>query len=228
MNLNIFRSIFICSCIFIQFSCKKENIKSIDTATNTIILSSKMENVPKIKSIQEIDFNNSLVKHFLQKNKDLINTEEIQNAYFSKILFIGKEELVGLQIHYLNIKYYEKDIFFVINIKTNNSVELLREKFPYKGNENNSILQFKEINGNIIINDKIENGKAISELKNKDYLIKSNMVPIWHCTATMFNMIYQEAKKKCEENAICDFACSFSNCSISYLAYAIDKCTVNA
>lgn len=229
MNVNILKRIFIYSCIFFQFSCKKENIKPIDTAMNNSILNSKLENVPKIKSIQEIDFNNSLVKQFLQKNKDLINAEEIQNAYFSKILFLDKDELSGLQIHYLTNKNYEKDIFFVINNKSKFSAEIIREKFIENDNLNNFIIKFKEINGNVIINDIIENGKAKQDisLKNKDYLIKSNMTPIWHCSLSMFNMIYQEAKKRCEENVICDFGCSFSNCSLAYLAYAIDKCTVN-
>lgn len=137
MNVNILKRTFIYSCILFQFSCKKENIKPIDTAMNNSILNSKLENVPKIKSIQEIDFNNSLVKQFLQKNKDLINVEEIQNAYFSKILFLDKDELSGLQIHYLTNKNYEKDIFFVINNKSKFSAEIIREKFIENDNLNN-------------------------------------------------------------------------------------------
>lgn len=230
MNSINFKRIFICACFFIQLSCNKKDIEYTNQSKNINITNSIMDKIPKIKSIMEIEINDPLVGKFLQKNNTLINHKEIQSANFYKILFLDKKELSGLQIHYINNKNYEKDIFFVINNKSNMSEELIREKYIENENVKNFIIKFKEINGNVIINDIIENGKVRQNIskENNDYLIKSNMIPIWHCSFTMFNMIYQEAKKRCEENVICDFGCSFSNCSIAYLAYAIDKCTVNA
>jgi len=46
-----------------------------------------------------------------------------------------------------------------------------------------------------------------------------------NCTKAQFDNFYKEAKKACEEDTFCDFACSFNPCAISYLAFAVGKCT---
>jgi hypothetical protein len=216
--------------VLFQISCKKDQLEIIDLNPKTNFINSKLLNVPQIKSIEDITYKDSIVELFLTRNREKINIETLKKAHFSKVLFLNKREITGLVIHYFKDTHYEKEILFVINYKSNISFEIIREIYTDKLNPNISSIQFKEINGNLITNDQLEFGRVIKNksISNNDFLIKSSMVPIWHCTAAMFNMIYQEAKKKCEENAICDFACSFSNCSISYLAYAIDKCTINA
>jgi hypothetical protein len=47
----------------------------------------------------------------------------------------------------------------------------------------------------------------------------------WVCTRQQFNEKYQKAKKECEDDFVCDTACSFNPCSIAYVAAATVECT---
>ena len=47
----------------------------------------------------------------------------------------------------------------------------------------------------------------------------------WTCTQKQFDAYYQQAKKECSDDTLCDFVCTFNPCAISYLAFAVIKCT---
>ena len=60
------------------------------------------------------------------------------------------------------------------------------------------------------------------ELSNLDKAI--NTILFERETFKNFNN-YQEAKNKCSDDWLCDFACTFNPCAISYVAYAVGRCS---
>lgn len=67
-----------------------------------------------------------------------------------------------------------------------------------------------------------------ANLTKNTFSNNSNVKPYileWDCTKAEFNAFYQAAKKECEANWICDVACSVNPCFISYLAFAVGKCS---
>jgi hypothetical protein len=79
-----------------------------------------------------------------------------------------------------------------------------------------------------MLNFNIHNGKftnfKINNNIGKNAKIEANLGCTWTCTKSEFNAAYQKAKKECEDDWLCDFACTFTPCAAAYLAEAVRQC----
>ncbi len=220
---------------FLSISCQKE-ISIKEELLDSRQLKSIHSVVPEIGSYTPITKRDELVGLFLMSESILETQIDFSQVKLFKVKFKGYRTLVGLQIKYIDIQYEEKDIFFVMDTSSGTHFSVIREKIGFdNGNNNPGIVKFSSLSGRLITNDSFmgESSVLIPRMKinyglnitnpNSMLSIKSNRA--WLCTEEQFNAFYQEAKKKCSDDWLCDFACTFNPCAISYVAYAVIKCT---
>ncbi len=192
--------------------------------------------VPEIENYTSISTDHSLVKSFLSSESIPDSLIDFTKTILYGFKFKGYKNLIGLQIKFINAGLFEKDIFFVIDTLSQTHLSLIREKSDFqKGNDYPATVKFSSLNGRLVTNDSFIGETIVSSPKiyfnnglqftdpNTILSIKSNRG--WLCTEEQFNAFYQEAKKKCSDDWLCDFACTFNPCAISYIAYAVVKCT---
>ena len=192
--------------------------------------------VPEIENYVSISKEHNLVKSFLSSESIPDSLIDFTKTILYAVKFKGYKNLIGLQIKFINVGLDEKDVFFVIDTLSQTHLSLVREKSGFKkGNNYPETVKFSSLNGRLVTNDNF-NGEALVSSPKTDFnnglhftdpntilSIKSNRG--WLCTEEQFNAFYQEAKKKCSDDWLCDFACTFNPCAISYIAYAVVKCT---
>lgn len=220
--------------IVLLSSCNKEESTKVPPLINFYenkILNSTISKVPKIKSMKSIDQQNDIVKSLMLNYPKIINFNSSENNNYTKIEFENKPNLLGLHISIQKKNNQSSDLFYVIDTSKNITFGVIRNILNIEDDDSiTNQISFLDFDGNKITNNYIKNGSFTKMSSNLDYnlnknLTKSNGSFKWNCTNAQFNAIYQEAKNRCESNWICDLGCSFSICSISYVAYAIDQCT---
>jgi hypothetical protein len=230
-NLTLSRNLFYTLLLFVFFtSCEK-------STPNVSVSSSKIENVKSLKKIPEIEsmqLSNSKdkdVNELFEKLKTTKLNQAITSKSIFKVSFKNLPTLKGFYLKGVESGEITEDIFYVFESETKINLFISREKTGFtKNNNNNGYISIKDINNNLISNDYIEENRYVMNVhltKNvfsNNSTIKPSFLE-WDCTKDQFNKFYQEAKKECEADWICDVACSVNPCFISYLAFAVGKCS---
>lgn len=222
------------SLMLIMTSCSKSSMDvKVENELQSTVKSKSLE-VPNVRSIEEMKANGELWNLFMLKENENLENINLNNAKFYKVTFDRFENLVGLQIILESESDTSKDLFFVIDKQTQTHLTILREKIGFK-HENKGFIVFKSTSGNIMHENYFENNKIVKNkiIRNIESNINKSLVASidglatlkWSCTQTQFDNYYKEAKKRCEDDTLCDFVCSFNPCAISYLAYAVGACT---
>ena len=213
------------TCMFI--SCEKST--SIDSTPKSSIVKSKFEQIPQIEESIIMSQHDQLgikLKAII-KNSNL--TIDYNNAVFHKIKFKGFPSLIGIHVQGLEYGLISKSLFYVCDTISKMDLVIEREKNGFT-NSNNGYISLRNLNKEMLFNDQIINNRFYNQnsfakipvfVNSKN--IKSNRE--WICSEEKFNAFYQEAKANCEEDWLCDVACSINPCFISYLAFAVGKCS---
>ncbi len=219
--------------LFLLEACQKEPTIPITSEAN-LEVKSLNKLLPEVETTTIVSIQDNQVKELLASSELIESKINFKNAIFYKIKFKGFSSLSGLHIVFDVTDSTSKDLFYVVDLVTKTDLSVIREKIGFKGNNKGRVI-FKEPNGREFANDYFDNQKVISDpmasiensrnsfvLVNKKN-IKSNA--IWKCTKAQFNAYYQEAKNTCSNDWLCDFACTFNPCAISYAAFAVGKCS---
>jgi len=219
--------------LFLLEACQKEPTIPITSEAN-LEVKSLNKLFPEVETTTIVSIQDNQVKELLASSELIESKINFKNAIFYKIKFKGFSSLSGLHIVFDVTDSTSKDLFYVVDLVTKTDLSVIREKIGFKGNNKGRVI-FKEPNGREFANDYFDNQKVISDpmasiensrnsfvLVNKKN-IKSNA--IWKCTKAQFNAYYQEAKNTCSNDWLCDFACTFNPCAISYAAFAVGKCS---
>ena len=235
-NFNVFDLVFGFSLLFIVTSCSKSSVESNNGKDMLLTIKSKSFEVPNIKSFESIPRTGDLWDLFISKEGNNITNSEIDKAKVYRVTFKGLESLVGLHIELASKGDTSKDLFFVIDLVTKTHLTLRRDKVGFIG-DNNGLIVFRTNTGRIMHENYFENNKIVKNnlidiRKTPKSNIKSFVASLdgigaikWSCTQTHFDNYYKEAKKRCEDDTLCDVVCSFNPCAIAYLAYAVGACT---
>ncbi len=224
--------LFVSCMLFVQ-ACQKEPLKPA-ISNEDYGVQSMNKDIPIVESSELVDANDLQVKSLLHSEAILNGNFDFNNAEYYKIKFKGLTSYSGIHIKFQDIDSSSKDLFYVIESVNNTQLTVVREKIGFRGKNIGRII-FKDINGREFSNDYFDHQKIIKSKSgsldntlsfldsNKLFRIKSNV--IWNCTTAQFNAYYQEAKNSCSEDWLCDFACTFNPCAISYVAYAVGRCS---
>jgi hypothetical protein len=235
-NFNVFDLVFGLSLLFIVTSCSKSSIEPNNGKDMLLTTKSKSFEVPNIKSIESIPRTGDLWDLFISKEGNNISNSEMDKAKVYRITFEGLESLVGLHIELASKGDTSKDLFFVIDLVTKTHLTLLRDKVGFI-DDNKGLIIFRTNTGRVMHENYFENNKIVKKnlidiRKKTNSNIKSLVASLdgieaikWSCTQTQFDNYYKEAKKRCEDDTLCDVVCSFNPCAIAYLAYAVGACT---
>ena len=219
--------------LFLLEACQKEPTIPITSEAN-LEVKSLNKLLPEVETTTIVSIQDNQVKELLASSELIESKINFKNAICYKIKFKGFSSLSGLHIVFDVTDSTSKDLFYVVDLVTKTDLSVIREKIGFKGNNKGRVI-FKEPNGREFANDYFDNQKVISDpmasiensrnsfvLVNKKN-IKSNA--LWKCTKAQFNAYYQEAKNTCSNDWLCDFACTFNPCAISYAAFAVGKCS---
>lgn len=234
-NGSILKLLSICVVSILAFSCSKEEKVHQPPLTSNNVKSVHPE-VPEVSSTIMVPRENDLVKNFIKENSAQLQNVDLENATYYFIKFKNLPSLVGLQIHIKDEGATIRDIFSVTDLASKNELAVIREKIGFNDSGNNTgRVLFKSINGMEFSNDSIRNQTIVNPVTkliinqniNKDssyaFSVKSNK--LWNCTEAQFSEYYQSAKKTCNDDFLCDLACSINPCAISYVAYAVGRCS---
>jgi hypothetical protein len=217
--------------LFVLFtSCEKSSLD----LTNSL---KQLENVKSLKQVPEVE--NMVLSNY--KDKDVIELMEklelsklnqrITSKSIYKVAFKDFPTLKGLYIKGEETGQVIEDIFYVFETGSKLNLFITREKTGFANkNNNNGYISIRDINNDLLFNDYVEQNRYVMNLNLTKNIFSDNSnskitFREWDCTREKFNKFYQEAKKECEADWICDVACSVNPCFISYLAYAVGKCS---
>ena len=234
-NGSILKLLSICVVSILAFSCNKEEKVHLHPLTSNNVKSVHPE-VPEVSSTIMVPREYDLVKNFIKENSAQLQNVDLENASYYFVRFKNLPSLVGLQIHIKDEGATIRDIFSVTDLVSKNLLTVIRDKIGFndRGNNTGRVL-FKSINGMEFSNDSIRNQTIVNPVTklvinqkiNKDssyaFSVKSNK--LWNCTEAQFSEYYQAAKKTCNDDFLCDLACTINPCAISYIAYAVGRCS---
>lgn len=219
--------------LFVLNACKKEHeVPNFPDANLSI--KSLDKKIPIVESTKMVTAEDAQVQDLLHSSIMPETGLSHENAIFYKIKFKGLTALLGIHIVLQHTDSLSKDLFYVVDLNTKTDLAVVREKIGFNKTNYGQII-FKEPNGREYANNYFYNQKiitdSVSNLENSQNSIgltsqkniKSNLA--WSCTSAQFNSYYQEAKNTCENDLLCDFACNFNPCAISYVAYAVGRCS---
>lgn len=234
-NGSILKLLSICVVSILAFSCSKEEKVHLAPLTSNNVKSVHPE-IPEISSTIMVPRENDLVKNFIKENSAQLRDFDLENATYYFIKFKNLPSLVGLQIHIKDEGATIRDIFSVTDLASKNQLAVIREKIGFNDSGNNTgRVLFKSINGIEFSNDSVRNQAIespvtkliiIQKINNDSsykFSVKSNK--LWNCTEAQFFEYYQAAKKTCNDDFLCDLACTINPCVISYIAYAVGRCS---
>lgn len=234
-NGSILKLLSICVVSILAFSCNKEEKVHLPPLTSNHVKSIHPE-IPEVSSTVMVPRENDLVKNFINENSAQLRDLDLENATYYFVRFKNLPSLIGLQININDEGATIRDIFSVTDLVSKNELTVIREKIGFNDSGNNTgRVLFKSINGIEFSNDSIRNQAIVNPVTklimnqkiNKDasyeFSVKSNK--LWNCTEAQFSEYYQAAKKTCNDDFLCDLACSINPCAISYVAYAVGRCS---
>ena len=216
---------------FAFISCEKSVTRNEITQNNKIEKSS-LHFLPEIENsivINKEDKHVSEFKHFIQNSNIFIDYGKV---IIYKINFKNLPTLNGIYVKDLAYGRITKDVFFVTDTRSKINLLIEREINGFS-DQKNGYISIRDEKRNLLFNDEIINNRfsnqhdlsffsqnmSASSIKN----IKSSKA--WNCSEEAFNALYQEAKVRCEDDWLCDIACSINPCFIAYLAFAVGKCS---
>jgi hypothetical protein len=220
---------FLLSLFVLSTSCTKStNEASVDL--------NEFENVKSLKQVPEIE---NMVPSNL-KDKDVIDLiEKLKSTKLNQVIapesiytvsFKNLPSLKGFFIKGAETDQKTEDIFYVFESKSKLDLFIHREKIGFENKNNNGYISIRDINNDLLFNDYVEQNRYVMNLNLANNVFSTNSnskitFRAWDCTREKFNKFYQEAKRECEADWVCDVACSVNPCFISYLAYAVGKCS---
>lgn len=224
---------FILGFLFLLQACQRD-IVIPKIPDNNFNIKSINNHLPEVENYKLVTMEDAQVKNLLYSPEIIQSGINFTHAVFYKVKFKGFSSLNGIHIVLESRDSTSRDLFYVEDSETKTDLSVIREKIGFQQKRVGRVI-FKEPNGREFANDYFENDKIIANsimsLENSrgsfilqnNKNIKSNAV--WKCSSAQFNTYYQEAKNACESDWLCDFACTFNPCAISYVAYAVGKCS---
>jgi hypothetical protein len=221
--------LFLFTVVFIYFEnnfIKKEDkiINKIEKSSLSFLPEIETSIILKKEDIQLSDFKNNI------QNSNI--TIDYETAIIYKINFKKLPTLTGIFVKGLAYGRINKDVFFVHDTKSKINLLIEREMNGFV-DQKNGYISIRDEKRNLLFNNEIVNNRFSNQndlsffrqntsaftIKN----IKSSKA--WNCSEEEFNALYQEAKLRCEDDWLCDIACSINPCFIAYLAFAVGKCS---
>jgi len=189
-----------------------------------------LKQVPEIESLLLSSFKDIEVIDVLKKLNVANPSLAIASKSVYKVSFKQLPTLKGYFIKGVETNQIVEDIFYVVDPKSKLNLIIHRAKKGFENNSNIGYISIRDKDNNFLFNDYVEQNRYVMNmpLKENTFSTISNYKTSsleWDCTREQFNALYKEAKKECEEDWLCDVACSINPCFISYLAYAVGKCS---
>ncbi len=230
-NSHFTKSLFSVFLLFVlSTSCEKSNPKE-PVSLNQFENVKSLKQVPEIENMVLANFKDKDVIDFIEKLKSIKLNEIITSKNIYKVTFKDFPTLNGFFIKGKETEQVIEDIFYVFETGSKLNLFINREKTGFSNiNNNKGYISIRDINNNLLSNDYVEENRYVLNTNSTKITLSnnSNVKPYlleWDCTRDQFNKFYQEAKKECEADWICDVACSVNPCFISYLAFAVGKCS---
>jgi hypothetical protein len=189
-----------------------------------------LKQVPEIESLLLLSYKDIEVVDVLKKLNVANPNLAIASYSVYKVSFKQLPTLKGYFIKGVETNQIVEDIFYVVDPKSKLNLIIHRAKKGFENNSNIGYISIRDKDNNFLFNDYVEQNRYVMNmpLKENTFSTISNYKTSsleWDCTREQFNALYKEAKKECEEDWLCDVACSINPCFISYLAYAVGKCS---
>ena len=219
--------------LFIVFfiSCKKSLLNN-ETTINNKIEKSNLHFLPEIESSIVLNREDSRLSDFKKNIQNSNITIDYETAIIYKINFKKLPTLTGIFVKGLAYGRINKDVFFVYD--TNSKINLLIER-EVNGfvDQKNGYISIRDEKRNLLFKNEIINNRfsnqndlSFSSQNISAFTIKNiKSSKAWNCSEEEFNALYREAKLRCEDDWLCDIACSINPCFIAYLAFAVGKCS---
>jgi hypothetical protein len=230
-NLHFTKSLFSLFLLFaLSTSCEKSNPKE-PVSLNQFENVKSLKQVPEIENMVLANFKDKDVIDLIEKLKSTKLNQTIRSNNIYKVTFKDFPTLKGFFIKGQETEQVIEDIFYVFETGSKLNLFINREKTGFSNiNNNKGYISIRDINNNLLSNDYVEENRYVLNTNSTKITLSnnSNVKPYlleWDCTRDQFNKFYQEAKKECEADWICDVACSINPCFISYLAFAVGKCS---
>jgi len=230
-NLHFTKSLFPLLLLFVlSTSCEKSTPKELVSINQNENVKS-LKQVPEVENMVLANFKDKDVIDLIEKLKSTKLNQPITSKSIYKVTFKDLPTLKGFFIKGEETEQVIEDIFYVFETGSKLNLFITREKTGFADKNNNKgYISIRDINNNLLSNDYVEENRYVlnANLTKITLSNNSNVKPSfleWDCTRDQFNKFYQEAKKECEADWICDVACSVNPCFISYLAFAVGKCS---
>ena len=218
---------------FLLEACQKEPTLSISSEAN-LEVKSVNKLLPVVETTTIVGIQDNQVQELLASSEILESKINFKDAVFYKMKFKGYSSLSGIHIVLNATDSTATDLFYVVDLVSKIDLSVIREKIGFKENKKGRII-FKEPNGREFANDYFDNQRIIIDpmvplenIRSSIALKTSKNIKSfveWKCSKAQFNAYYQEAKNTCSDDWLCDFACTFNPCAISYAAFAVGKCS---
>ena len=230
-NLHFTKSLFSVFLLFVlSTSCEKSNPKE-SVSLNQFENVKSLKQVPEIEKMELSNFKDKDVIDLIEQLKPTKLNQGLTSKTIFKVTFKNLPTLIGFYIKGEETGQITEDIFYVFETRSKLNLFITREKTGFADkNNNNGYISIRDINNDLLFNDYVEQNRYVMNLNLTSNVFSSNSnskisFREWDCTRAKFNKFYQEAKSECESDWICDVACSVNPCFISYLAYAVGKCS---
>lgn len=227
---NLLKILTLPLCVFTFISCEKH--VSDNSISNTTIEKSKINYLPEIEGSIIINKDDKQIAEFVSLMKNSNLKIDYSTAVIHKITFKEFPSLTGIYVKGLEYGLICKDLFYVSDTQSKINLLIEREKSGFSNN-NNGYISIRNYNNELLFNDQIVNNKfsyqtTINTFTQGPLVFNSKNIKTnreWICSEEKFNAFYQEAKARCEDDWLCDVACSINPCFIAYLAFAVGKCS---
>jgi hypothetical protein len=230
-NLHFTKGLFSLLLLFVlSTSCEKstpEEPVSLKQFENV----KSLQQVPEVENMVLTNFNDKDVIDLIEKLKPTKLNESITSRSIYKVSFKNLPTLKGFYIKGEETGQVIEDIFYVFETGSKINLFINREKTGFTNKNNkNGYISIRDINNDLLFNDYVEQNRYVMNLNLTNNVFSTNSnskitFREWDCTRERFNKFYQEAKRECESDWVCDVACSVNPCFISYLAFAVGKCS---
>ncbi|NBB31959.1 hypothetical protein [Cellulophaga sp. BC115SP] len=191
-----------------------------------------------LKEITQIDRSNEAFQTFLQSETFSLLKESLGQININTVQSVtfDNPQLNGYIINITDQNDFKRDIMTVYKAESPNTfTSLIRESNiinnngKYNGDVKWYNAAYEKINEMTIKDNRISHFQLYTSgnrFSIKGAKFASIKRCVWQCTSEDFNCEYQNAKNTCESDALCDFACSFNPCAVTYVAAAVIACTV--
>ena len=215
----------VCS-VMLQIGCKNSDtpdssLNSEVQTANPVVdnsLRTIKQNSLEFKPILESQELQSILAGFDTPIKQ-VQTDENGKDISSYIITMEADKGIQRDI-FITTKKYDQELFIVPFIRLHN-VTSLGTNSIYLGKVKWFAADGTKLNEMTIKDNKVSNF-SIKDINSKTARAQECK---WLCTYQQFNAAYMNAKNECEKDWLCDFACSFNPCAVSYTISAVRYCS---